>query len=78
MNEPVLKSCAALFSTPNQGADVVADSGCKEMVALFKGKNLGKLSLQSDTPLSVKRYVYNDDEDDEDDDHHQSINNVPS
>ena len=46
--EPILKSCAALFSTPNQDADVVVDTGCKAMVAFFN-RNSGET-------LSASRY----------------------
>ena len=38
IKESVIKSCAAVFSIPNQETDIIADAGCKAMVAFFSGK----------------------------------------
>ena len=43
-NEATLNSCAKVFSSPNQDAGVIVESGCKAMVALFNGKPGGSLS----------------------------------
>jgi len=42
--DPVLQSCAKIFSTPGQGIDVIVDSGCALMVSLFNGKPGDNLS----------------------------------
>ena len=52
--DPVLQSCAKIFSVPGQDMDAIVDSGCALMVSLFSGKPGDNLSALRYTHLCKK------------------------